>query len=272
MTPSTTKIRTLVVDDEPLALQLLCCCLDSIPQIEVVGTCSNGRDAIQAASAHEPDLMFLDIQMPGLTGLDVVTNLQSDMMPLVIFATAYDQYAVKAFEVNAVDYILKPLDPQRVAVAVNRAIERLSSGKENLQAKQQLMRAVVGMQQGGDSSWNEDEEEAAGEPGKIVIRDRDVIRLIEQEKIAWIDAAGDYMCIHVEGETHIMRSTMKKLLDQLDDKIFKRVHRSTIVNTRHIKQIFTHTKGECFLQIGDNDRIKVSRNYRDVVKEFLDQV
>ena len=109
-------------------------------------------------------------------------------------------------------------------------------------------------------------------PGKIVIKDRDTINLISQENIAWVDAAGDYMCIHAEGETHIMRSTMKSLLEQLDDSLFKRVHRSTIVNLKHIQQIFPHTKGECFLLLGEHDRIKVSRNYRDVIKEFLAEV
>lgn len=271
-----TKIRTIVVDDEPLALGLLCSYLEAIPEVEIVARCKNGSEAIEAATSFEPDLMFLDIQMPGMTGFDVAKNLQSDLMPLVVFATAYEQYALDAFEIHAVDYILKPLDQERIALSVKRAAERLAIQAEGAATKQNVLRAMDEMVSGKSST--EANEVGSGRldsttsAGKIVIKDRDTISLISQENIAWVDAAGDYMCIHAEGETHIMRSTMKSLLDQLDDSLFKRVHRSTIVNLKHIKQIFPHTKGEYFLLLGEHDRVKVSRNYRDVIKEFLAEV
>ncbi len=271
-----TKVRTIVVDDEPLALELLCSYLQAIPEIEIVATCKNGTEAIEAATKLEPDLMFLDIQMPGMTGFDVAKNLQSDLMPLVIFATAYEQYALDAFEIHAVDYILKPLDQERTELSVKRASERMALEKDTTANKGNVLRAMDDMAQGASASGSNEmgfgSHEAPSATGKIVIKDRDTINLISQEDIAWVDAAGDYMCIHVEGETHIMRSTMKSLLEQLDGSLFKRVHRSTIVNLKHIKQIFPHTKGECFLLLGEHDRIKVSRNYRDVVKQFLAQV
>jgi two-component system LytT family response regulator len=271
-----TKIRTIVVDDEFLALGLLCSYLDTIPEIEIVARCKNGSEAIEAATSLEPDLMFLDIQMPGMTGFDVAVKLQSDLMPLVIFATAYDQYALDAFEIHAVDYVLKPLDQKRIGQAVGRAIKRLAVENDATDTKHDVLRAMD--ERAGLASAAGVDEVRSGSLsstdrlGKIVIKDRDTINLISQESIAWVDAAGDYMCIHAEGETHIMRSTMKSLLEQLDDSLFKRVHRSTIVNLKHIQQVFPHTKGECFLLLGENDRIKVSRNYRDVIKEFLAEV
>ena len=267
-----TKIRTIVVDDEPLALGLISSYLRTLPAIEIVASCSNGSEAIEAAMQLEPDLMFLDIQMPGMNGFDVAKSLQSDLMPLVIFATAYEQYALDAFEIHAVDYILKPLDRERVALAVQRAAERLALGGDREITKQNLLRAMDDMDSAQGYSDDPEQVNASNTPGKIVVKDRGVINLLNHEDIAWIDAAGDYMCIHVEGDTHIMRSTMKSLLDQLDEKLFKRVHRSAIVNLNHIKRIVPHTKGEYFLLLGDHDRIKVSRNYRDVVKDFLEQV
>lgn len=263
------KIKTVVADDEPLALGLLCSYLQVLPNVEIVATCNGGRQALEAAAEYEPDLMFLDIQMPGMTGYEVAKRLQADLAPLIVFATAYDEYAVSAFDLHAVDYILKPLDRDRVAQAVQRAAERLSRGDSGAVRKQGVMAAI----QGQDVAVGSSSEKIAEElPGKLVIKDREAIHLIDQEDIAWIDAAGDYMCVHVGAETHIMRSTMKQLLAQLDEALFKRVHRSTIVNMRHIKQIITHTKGEYFLLLGEHDRVKVSRNYRNVVKDYLARV
>lgn len=268
-----TALRTIVVDDEPLALDLLCSYLEEIPSVEIIARCKNGKEALEAAATLEPDLIFLDIQMPGMTGFDVAKNLQSDQTPLIVFATAYEQYAVDAFEIHAVDYILKPLDQERIELSIQRASERFSKENQAELSKAKVLGALEQMEQREQSAGlKSEDQEADHSPGKIVVKDRDSINLIDQEDIAWIDAAGDYMCIHVDGETHIMRSTMKSLLEQLDDRLFKRVHRSTIVNTKHIKQIFPHTKGEYFLLIGEHDRIKVSRNYREVVKEFLAQV
>ncbi len=245
-------LRTVIVDDEPLALNLLRAKLAKLSNVEIVGEGKNGREALQKISELEPDLVFLDIEMPGLNGLEVITNLQSDLVPMVIFTTAYEQYALHAFDVHAVDYILKPIDEERISRAVDRALERRDSGEAN-SAKQDVIGAMGAM---GDK--------------KIVIKERDEIILLKQEHIEWVDAAGDYCCLHAEGETHIKRTTLKDLLEELDPEVFKRVHRSTIVNLNFIDKVIPHTKGEYFLLIGEFERIKVSRNYREVIKHFLD--
>ena len=267
------QIRTLIVDDEPLALKLLRAKLDKVPEIQVVGQCSNGRQAISAIMDLAPDLVFLDIQMPGLNGFDVVKNLQNDVLPLIVFTTAYEQYALDAFDVHAVDYILKPIDDERIVRAVKRALQRLDVADE-VGSKPSILGAidVINQQEqiGGASqqpnlapSMNKNIEP------KVVIKDRDEITILKQSDIEWVDAAGDYVCLHAEGQTHIKRSTLKELLSELDDSIFKRVHRSTIVNLNFIEKVIPHTKGEFFLQLGEFEKIKVSRNYKDAIKHFL---
>jgi two-component system LytT family response regulator len=267
------KLKTLIVDDEPLALKLLRAKLNKIAEVEIVGECKNGREAIAATLDLAPDLIFLDIQMPGLNGFDVVKGLQSDILPLIVFTTAYEQYALDAFDVQAVDYILKPIDDARIGRAVQRAAKRL-----NITDKSVNKRPILG----AIDAINHNEfalSKAVASPSvrqiasvverKVVIKDRDEITILKQSEIEWVDAAGDYVCLHAQGETHIKRSTLKELLDELDDSIFKRVHRSTIVNLNFIEKVIPHTKGEFFLQLSEFEKIKVSRNYKDAIKHFL---
>ena len=278
----TNTIRTVIVDDEPLALALIRAKLDKIPAIEIIKECKNGREAIAAITELSPDLIFLDIQMPGLSGLDVVAKLQGDIMPLVVFATAYEEYALDAFDANAIDYVLKPIDDERINRAVDRAKQRLAlinnepSNEDiehaSLNRKTNLVHAIENIKAARqetttDTQTSFDEPRAAN--SKIVVKDRDEIHILPQNEIEWIDAAGDYVCIHSKGETHVKRSTLKEILDELDSQVFKRVHRSTIVNMSFIKKVLPHTKGEFFLLLGEFDKIKVSRNYKDVVKKFL---
>jgi two-component system LytT family response regulator len=273
-----TILRTIIVDDEPLALRLLAAKLGKLPNVEIVAQCSNGREAIAAVIELAPDLLFLDIQMPGLSGLDVVKQLQNDTMPLVVFATAYEQYALEAFDAHAVDYVLKPIDDERIQRAVARAQERLSIRlDDNIENKNVVIGAIAQIEQqhektitwmASDSS-HQDPQHKDIKNRKIVIKDRDEIHLLKQKDIQWIDAAGDYVCVHALGETHVKRCTLKEMLMELDDTQFKRVHRSTIVNLEFIDKVIPHTKGEFFLMIGEYDKIKVSRNYKDVVKTFL---
>ena len=270
------KLRTLIVDDEPLALNLLRAKLNKIPEVEIVGECKNGKEAIAAAIELEPDLMFLDIQMPGIDGFGVIKKLQSDILPLVVFTTAFEKYALDAFDVHAVDYILKPVDAERIQRAVERAFDRLEK-EENTNDKLKIISAIdsiSGVKESADDNANDNAEQPIrhfhlNQERKIVIKDRDDITLLKQSEIEWIDAAGDYVCLHVNGVTHIKRSTLKSLLDELDPSIFKRVHRSTIVNLNFIEKVIPHTKGEFFLMLGVYDKVKVSRNYRDVIKSFL---
>ena len=263
------KLKTIVVDDELLARKLMLACLKDFPEIEVQAECANGREAVAAVLELEPDLMFLDISMPGLNGFDVIKTIQPELLPMVIFCTAYERYALDAFDVHAVDYIVKPLDEKRLQLAVKRALARFREGLHSGESKAFLLGAIDAITgdvaQRGPSS-------VADPVKKITIKDRDSIKLIKVDNIAWVDAAGDYMCIHAEGETHIMRCTMKHLLELLDDRVFKRVHRSTIVNLNCIEEVIPHTKGEYFLQIANGERIKVSRNYRGAIKSFLNSM
>ena len=271
------KLRTIVVDDEPLARQLMLSYLAELSEIEVLAECANGREAVEAVLASEPDLMFLDIRMPGLNGFEVIKKIQPEILPMVIFCTAYERFALDAFDVHAVDYIVKPLDEQRLHLAVKRAMARYHEEVQTGGNKAFLLGAI------DEITSNVEERVALNEKNKgisltsdserkITIKDRDSIKLIKMDSIAWVDAAGDYMCVHAEGETHIMRCTMTQLLKELDANIFKRVHRSTIVNLNCIEEVIPHTKGEYFLQIDNGERIKVSRNYRDIIKSFLNSM
>ncbi|MGK0268884.1 MAG: two-component system LytT family response regulator [Paraglaciecola sp.] len=267
------KLKTLIVDDEPLALKLLRAKLNKIAEVEIVGECKNGREAIAATLELAPDLIFLDIQMPGLDGFDVVKGLQSDILPLIVFTTAYEQYALDAFDVQAVDYILKPIDDERIVRAVQRAVKRLDV-KDHSVNKPPILHAIDAINQKeymqtGSTVTSSVQHLSNVVERKVVIKDRDEITILKQSDIEWVDAAGDYVCLHAQGETHIKRSTLKELLDELDDSIFKRVHRSTIVNLNFIEKVIPHTKGEFFLQLSEFEKIKVSRNYKDAIKHFL---
>jgi len=265
------KLRTIIVDDEPLALSLLRAKLNKVPEIEVIAECKNGREAIEKTMDMAPDLLFLDIQMPGVDGFGVIKKLQSDIVPLVIFTTAFEQYALDAFDVHAVDYILKPIDEERINRAISRAIVRLDT-EEETEHKSRIIGAIDTINERGSSeslSQSPHEQNKGNLENKIIIKDRDDITLLKQADIEWIDAAGDYCCVHAKGVTHIKRSTLKHLLEDLDPSIFKRVHRSTIVNLNYIQKVIPHTKGEYFLKLGEYDQVKVSRNYREVIKTFL---
>ena len=268
------KLKTIVVDDEALARKLVLSCLKDLPEIEVLKECTNGREAIDAVLALEPDLMVLDISMPGLNGFEVIKKIQPELLPMVIFCTAYERYALDAFDVHAVDYIVKPLDEQRLHLAVKRALARHMEELHLGEDKASLLGAIdeIARKVEKRTTVRKPTNDVPIPPDperKITIRDRDSIKLIKIDSIAWVDAAGDYMCVHAEGETHIMRCTMTQLLEELDDDVFKRVHRSTIVNLNCIEEVIPHTKGEYFLQISHGERIKVSRNYRDTIKSFL---
>jgi two-component system LytT family response regulator len=246
-----------------------------MPEVEVVAECGTGREAVRAVSDLAPDLMFLDIKMPGWNGFDVIKKIQPEQLPMVVFCTAFERYALDAFEVHAVDYLVKPLDEERVRLAVKRALARHREDQLARGDKSPLLGAIEDIT--GDRAQPLAAEDAGGEnthardsDRKIAIRDRDAVRLVREDRIAWVDAAGDYMCVHVEGETLIMRSTMKHLLELLDERMFKRVHRSTIVNLNFIESARLLPKGEFMLSLENGEQIKVSRNFRGAVRDFLD--
>jgi len=267
-------MRVVIVDDEPLARDYLTRILTKFPFVEIVACYKNGRQAIAGLQADPVDVAFLDIQMPGLTGIDVIKSLQSDTMPLIIFATAYSEFAVEAFELHAVDYILKPFADERVAEALSRCQSRL----EQSRGMDEKEFAVLGSSRKGaalaalDSTPAQDKDVSSiirsTDVGKLAIKDGQHTQLIAMEDIAWVDAAGDYMCVHAAGETHILRSTMKELVLRLPEN-FERIHRSTIVNLEKIESVVGLPKGEAQLSIIGGGTLKVSRNYRKAIQNLL---
>ncbi len=258
------KLKTIVVDDEPLAIEFLRNILTENTDIEVVGHCCNGREAVAMANDLRPELIILDIQMPGTNGFEVVKALQSDVMPMIIFVTAYDHYAIDAFDLHAVDYVLKPVDPERIHRAVERAIDRLQNSVDspNNDFKTPLIGAINDI---SDKMYANSSVIPDNLVNKLVIKDAGVVNVIPIEDIDWIDAAGDYMCVHTAGETHILRSTMKDLMAKLDGQLFARVHRSTVVNIQCVVTIKSLQKGGSMLYLKNGEAIRVSRNYRQQV-------
>jgi two-component system LytT family response regulator len=285
-----TKLKALIVDDDPLALMLLREKLNKYPNISIIAECKNGREAIAATLELAPDLIFLDIKMPEIDGFGVIKKLQTDILPLIIFVTAYKQHAFDAFDVNAVDYIIKPIEDTYLQRAISRAIVRFNQ-KSPTEIKAKIISAIDSINVYENNSEHDTPCLRSHYDGthdvthfsngvnqginvnnldrKIIIKDRDSITLLKQLDIEWIDAAGDYTCLHVGGVTHIKRCTLKDLLIDLDPEIFKRVHRSTIVNLNYVTKVIPHTKGEYFLLLGEFDQIKVSRKYREIIKHYL---
>lgn len=265
------RIRAIVVDDESLARKGLTMRLAQFPQLDVLQVCSNGKQALAAIAELTPDLVFLDIQMPGMTGLEVVEKLQQDNMPMIVFVTAYDAFAVDAFSANAVDYLLKPLEDERLASAVAKVTERVAQRQAAVE-KQRLLDIVIdltGKSKVAINDWLHNPDEGSEYSDRIAIKDGSSTTFVPVRDIDWIDAAGDYMCVHVQGLTHIMRTTMKELEAMLDPNIFQRVHRSTIVNLQRVEKVSSHINGEFHLTLSCGSSLKMSRSYKDKVKHFF---
>ncbi len=263
-------IRTIIVDDEKLAIQGLQHRLGAHVDVEIIDTCLNGREAIRSIKTYKPDLVFLDIQMPGFDGFSVVSGLMEVEPPLFVFVTAYSDHALRAFEADATDYLMKPVDEQRLADTLDRVRNRLHE-KKGVEEAGRLMEAltehapdaVEEISDGADTL-------AANRFEKLInIKDRGQIFRVDVDTIERIDAAGDYMCIYTGDNTLILRETMKDLERRLDPRRFQRIHRSTIVNLDLVKQVKPHTNGECFLVLDSGAQVKVSRSYRDVVARFV---
>jgi len=268
---SVAKIRAVIVDDESLARKGLMLRLSELGQVDVVRECQNGKEALEAIAELAPDLVFLDIQMPGMTGFDVVERLQQDNMPLVVFVTAYDEYAVNAFEVNAVDYLLKPIEQERLAAALEKVRAKLGSQRSD-DEKKRLLEIVIGLTGKSEQAVYELLQTGVNPAQfseKLAIKDGASTTFVQVRDIDWIDAAGDYMCVHVKGETLIMRTTMKELESQLDPSVFQRVHRSTIVNLNRVEKVSSHINGEFHLTLTCGTSLKMSRSYKDKVRHFF---
>jgi two-component system, LytTR family, response regulator len=267
------KIRTIIVDDEALSRRGIELRLREAGDFDVVAQCTNGREALAAIRAYNPDMVFLDIQMPGMSGFEVLAHIPHESLPVLVFITAYDQYAIQAFEARAVDYLLKPIDEARFRTALERVREHVRA-KSAANQRDRLMEIIAEITGSGELALDEllTRGRAAVEakhPEVLPIRQgRETVR-VPVAAIRWIDAAGDYMCIHAGNDTHILRGTMKELEELLDPKLFQRVHRSTIVNLRLVKSLRAHMNGEYFLTLDGGHELKLSRTYRDKVEYFL---
>jgi two-component system LytT family response regulator len=267
------RIRAIIVDDEELARRGIQIRLEQHPDIHVVAECENGRAAVDTIMLEQPDLMFLDIQMPGLSGFDVLARVPHESMPLTVFVTAYDRYALDAFEAQALDYLLKPINDTRF----NQALDRVRSAWQQRAAinqREKLIQLLATTQGSGSIDEATIREQLQADvprryPQVLPIREESGTVRLDVRTIDWIDAAGDYMCVHADGRTYVLRETMKSLEAVLDPLVFQRVHRSTIVNVHRVKRLRPHTNGEYFLTLEDGQEIKLSRSYRDRVDQLL---
>ena len=268
------KIRTLLVDDEPLALRGLQIRLEKFNDIEIIGTCANGREAIKKIRAERPALVFLDIQMPGFDGFAVIKALAAEELPLIVFATAFDEYAIDAFKSHALDYLLKPIDEDLLTGTISRVREQISE-RLAIEQNSKLVRLIENMNDTDSKielaqivSQSDLKQESRFET-HFNIKDRGHTTMLDVKTIEYIDAAGDYMCLHAGDKTHILRETMKNMEKRLDPEHFQRVHRSTIVNLANVTEVHNATGGKYKLILKSAAELQVSRNYRDVLAKFL---
>ena len=262
-------IRTIIVDDEKLAIQGLQLRLEPFADVEIIETCSNGREAIRKIKTEKPDLVFLDIQMPGFDGFSVVKGVMEIEPPLFVFVTAYQEHAVRAFEANAVNYLMKPVDEGALADTLERVRVRIAE-KKSAEEAEKLKNVLAEVAPDAMEQINEDVDPGAQRYEQLInVKDRGQIFRIDVDSIEHIEAAGDYMCIRTADNSLILRETMKDLERRLDPRVFQRVHRSTIVNLNQVRQVKPHTNGECFLVLDSGAQVKVSRSYRDVIARFV---
>ncbi|MFO1493516.1 MAG: LytTR family DNA-binding domain-containing protein [Lysobacterales bacterium] len=246
-------LRCLLVDDEALARRGLRYRLAAIGDIEIVGEAANGREALGLIGQHDPDLMFLDIQMPGIDGFGVLRALPVARWPLVVFTTAYDQYALDAFKVHAVDYLLKPIEDERLREAVQRA--RKLKAQEDLEAQNARLMALVHAERSTTLGERADD--------RLTLKDGSTLLRVPLAEIRWIDAAGDYVVVHTADHNHIARASLRELAERLPPERFVRIHRSTIVHTRFVERLRPHINGEYFVDVSGGHELKLSRGYRD---------
>ncbi|HKB41991.1 MAG TPA: LytTR family DNA-binding domain-containing protein [Gemmataceae bacterium] len=249
-------IRTLIVDDEPLCRERLRTLLADDPDFTIVGECGDGAEAVATLRETPCDLVFLDVQMPVMDGLEVVEAIGPERMPTVIFVTAYDRYALRAFEVQALDYLLKPFDRERFEKALGRAKAHVQRD-QSAEASRQLL-ALLGDTRPGRKHLE-----------RLVIKSGGRIFFLKMEEIDWIEAAGNYLRLHVGTETHLLRETMNALEGRIDPERFLRIHRSTIVNIERIREIQPLFHGDYVVLLRDGTELTLSRTYRQRLQEVL---
>ena len=251
-----TKIRTLVVDDEPLARERVLSLLQQESDVEIVGECSDGTQAVSAIQEQSPDLVFLDVQMPGCDGFEVIRSIGADRMPTVVFVTAYDEYALQAFEVHALDYLLKPFGKDRFQQTLRHAREALERRRAG-----DLGRRLLALVQ--------DIKPEPQRVERLVVKSGGRVFFLRTDEIDWIEAAGNYVRLHLGTESHLFRETMNRMESRLDTRRFARIHRSRIVNTERIKELQPWFNGDYVVILRDGQRLTLSRGYREKLQQRL---
>jgi len=244
------KLRAIIADDEPLARERLRLLLAGDDEIEVAAECRNGREVLQALRSHSIDVLFLDIQMPGSTGFDVIEQVGASRMPVTVFVTAHNHYALKAFEVHALDYLTKPIEPERLQATLIRVKERIAS-KSALIAQEQLKSIFENMTQNsaGPKKY----------PARFLVHNGTKDVLVPVEEVEWIEAADYYSCLHVGTRSFLLREPIKQLAASLDPVRFVRVHRSAIVNINHVREIVREGRSEGAVVLNSGHRLRMSK-------------
>jgi two-component system LytT family response regulator len=270
MSAEAKKIGTLIVDDEPLARRTIRNLLAEDPDVEIIGECAGGAEAVESIRRRPPDLLFLDIQMPGMDGFDVLSAVELERISAVIFVTAYDAYALKAFEVHALDYLLKPFTDERFGEALARAKSHveLKEARGLAESLRAFLRGRAGPQQ----------QEAAAESGAVkksgyltrfMVKVGGRVIFVNPADVDWIEADNYYVKLHVGGRAHLLRLSMKELEGRLDPKTFWRTHRSAIINLDRVKELHQHPSGEYVVVLRDGTELKLSRARRERLQELL---
>lgn len=256
------RIRALIVDDEPLAREGIVLRLERHADVEIVGAMGSAADAVAAIRQYTPDLVFLDVQMPGMSGFDVLARVGVDSVPAVIFVTAHDQYALRAFRAHALDYLLKPVDDEEFLQALQRARERLATLRDGDTARRlRALLAEVGSR-----------TDVTGYAERIALKNRTGVSFVATKDIEWIEAKGDYVRVHAGPQTAIVREKLRELEQQLDPRHFLRIHRSTIVGLRQIRSVQPRSHGEFVVTTASGTLLRASRTYRDALARALGDV
>jgi two-component system LytT family response regulator len=257
------KIKTLIVDDEPLARRNLRLLLERDPQIEILEECRNGREAVKAINTLSPDLIFLDIQMPEMDGFDVLTRVGPEHIQGIIFVTAFDQYALKAFDVHALDYLLKPYDDERFTRALERAKSQMAAREIN-----QLSERLLALLEERETERKGSKPESAYLT-RLMIKASSRVMLLKVDEIDFIEADGNYAKLHIGKKMHLLREKMNDLEGRLDPARFVRIHRSIIVNLERIKEMHPHFNGDYVVVLEDGRQLRLSRTRREQLEARL---
>jgi len=264
--PPAQPIRTLIVDDEPLARENLRIRLRDFPDFEVIGECGTGREAVGAVTAQRPDLMFLDIRMPDMDGFAVLERLEPEVTPVVVFVTAYDRFALEAFRVHALDYLLKPFDEERFTEALQACRQRVAEVRR-------LAREPAAGGERVDAGGAElpRHAEARTNPylDRLVIKSRGRVFFLKISQLDWVEAYGDYVCLHSGENTWLLRRTMHEMEEGLDPRAFARISRSAIVNLDRVRELLPADRGEHLVRLDSGRELKLTRTYREKLEALL---